>query len=146
MSHLDEGVVGRYALPGSDHTAWKPAPPDLVSLFDRVVPADPAVERRKMFGYPAVFVKGHMFAGLHEDRLVLRLGGDALAEVKQRGAQDFEPMPGRPMKGWVVVPRDVLADVGLTGRWITRALRHVSQMPPKVKRPKAKKTATRRTR
>jgi len=119
---------------------------ELVSLFDRVVPADPAVERRKMFGYPAAFVRGHMFAGLHEDRLVLRLGDDALAEAKQRGAQDFEPMSGRPMRGWVVVPREVLADVGLTGRWITRALRHVSQMPLKVKRPMAKKTATRRTR
>jgi hypothetical protein len=56
-------------------------------------------------------------------------------------------MPGRPMQGWVVVPHDVLADVGLTGRWTTRALRHVSQMPPKVKRPKAKKAKTsRRTR
>jgi TfoX/Sxy family transcriptional regulator of competence genes len=121
---------------------WKPAPPELVSLFDRVIPTDPAVERRKMFGYPAAFVNGNMFAGLHEDRLVLRLAAEAIAEAKQGGARDFEPMPGRAMRGWIVVPRDVLADVGLTGRWITRAFRHASEMPRKARKPKAKKAAT----
>jgi len=117
---------------------WKPAPPELVSLFDRIVPTDPAIERRKMFGYPAAFTNGNMFAGLHEDRLVLRLGDEAITEIKRRGAKDFEPMPGRAMKGWVVVPQEILASVGLTEGWISRAFRHVSDMPRKARKPKAK--------
>ena len=108
-------------------------------MFERVVPADPAVERRKMFGYPAAFTNGNMFAGLHEDRLVLRLGDEAITEIKRRGAKDFEPMPGRAMKGWVVVPQEVVASPALTEGWITRAYRHVSGMPRKSGKAKAKK-------
>ena len=130
------------ASEGRERTAWKPAPPELVSLFERVIPTDPAIERRKMFGYPAVFVNGNMFAGLHEDRLVLRLADDAIGEMKKRGARDFEPMAGRPMKGWIVVPHEVLADAGLTRRWISRAFEHVSEMPRKAKKSKVKAPAT----
>src|SRR5262245_8531400 len=96
-----------------------------------------------MFGYPAAFTNGNMFAGLHEDRLVLRLGDEAIAEIKRRGAKDFEPMPGRAMKGWVVVPQAILASADLAEQWITRAYRHVSEMPrrSKTRKPKAKKSA-----
>ena len=91
MSHLDEGVVGRYPLPGSDHTAWKPAPPDLVSLFDRVVPADPAVERRKMFGYPCAFVGGNMVCGLYQDGVIATCGsGGDRADRRHHGEQQHE--------------------------------------------------------
>ncbi|HYV56725.1 MAG TPA: TfoX/Sxy family protein [Candidatus Nitrosopolaris sp.] len=118
--------------------AWKPAPPELVKMFDRVVPANPAIERRKMFGYPAAFTNGNMFAGLHEDRLVLRLGDEAAAEIKRRGAKDFEPMPGRAMRGWVVVPQEILASAALTEGWITRAYHHAAEMPRKTRKTKLK--------
>jgi hypothetical protein len=55
--------------------------------------------------YPGSFVHGNMFVGLHEDRFVLRLGEEHVAEARRAGARAFEPMPGRPMKGWYVVPR-----------------------------------------
>jgi len=118
--------------------AWKKSPPELVSTFERLVPATRGVERRKMFGYPAAFVGGSMFAGLHEDRFVLRLGDDDLAEAKRLGAQDFEPMPGRAMKGWIILPARLLADDGQVRGWVERARTHVAAMPPKGK----KKAAT----
>ena len=114
--------------------AWKKAPPELVSTFDRLVPPTRGVERRQMFGYPAVFVGGSMFAGLHEDRFVLRLGDDDLAEAKRLGAKDFEPMPGRPMKGWIIVPARLLADDGQARDWVERARSHVAAMPPKARK------------
>ena len=52
-----------------------------------------------MFGYPAAFVHGNMFAGLHENRLVLCLEEAAAGAAKRSGAHDFEPTPGRTMKG-----------------------------------------------
>ena len=114
--------------------AWKKSPPELVSAFDRLVPATRGVERRTMFGYPAAFVGGNMFAGLHEDRFVLRLGDEDLAAAKRLGAKDFEPMPGRAMKGWIILPERLLADDGQACRWIERARSHVSTMPAKGKR------------
>ena len=114
--------------------AWKKSPPELVSAFDRLVPATRAVERRTMFGYPAAFVGGNMFAGLHEDRFVLRLGDEDLAAAKRLGAKDFEPMPGRAMKGWIILPAGLLADDAKVSRWIKRARSHVSALPVKGKR------------
>ena len=40
------------------------------------------VEQRKMFGYPALFVRGNMFAGLVRDTMILRLG---LGRARARG-------------------------------------------------------------
>lgn len=91
-----------------------------------------------MFGYPAAFVKEHMFAGLHEDRLVLRLDDAGAAEAKRQGAMDFEPMSGRPMKGWVAVPQKLLADEVRAGAWVELAFQHTSRLPAKKKRSRAR--------
>jgi len=114
--------------------AWKKSPPELIAAFARVVPSGGGAERRPMFGYPAAFVNGNMFAGLHEDRLVLRLDDDGAVDAKRCGAIDFEPMPGRRMSGWVAVSGNLLADESLLRRWATRAFRHVSAMPPKARK------------
>ncbi|MGH2358206.1 MAG: TfoX/Sxy family protein [Candidatus Limnocylindria bacterium] len=113
---------------------WLKSPPFLVERFSDatdVLLADPTVERRKMFGYPACFVGGHMFTGLHQDRWVVRLDEAGMAELTAAGGTDFEPMPGRPMRGFVVLPEAVRSnDVALAG-WLDRALAHARSMPPK---------------
>jgi TfoX/Sxy family transcriptional regulator of competence genes len=126
--------------------AWKKAPPELVSAFDALVTAYPQAERRSMFGYPAVFLNGNMVAGLHEDRLVMRLDDDTAAEAKRRGASDFEPMAGRPMKGWVAVPEPVVAEGRLVRGWIAQAFHHVATMPAKRVRTAKKPTPAKSTR
>ena len=62
-----------------------------------------------MFGYPAIFVGGNMCAGLFQDRMFARLPAPD-AEALPGGVQPFEPMPGRPMKGYALIPDEVLAD------------------------------------
>src|SRR5207237_9424032 len=99
----------RAARSAASEMAWKKSPPELVRAFDRLVPATRAVERRTMFGYPAAFVGGNMFAGLHEDRFVLRLGDEDLADAKRLGAKDFEPMPRPALKGWLSLREPPLA-------------------------------------
>jgi TfoX/Sxy family transcriptional regulator of competence genes len=112
---------------------WKKSPPELVSAFDALMVRCKKAERRSMFGYPAAFVNGNMFAGLHEDRLVLRLDDDSAEEAREHGARDFEPMPGRAMKGWVAVPRAMVEDELIRG-WLDQAFRHASRMPAKKAR------------
>jgi len=54
----------------------KPSPPELVRAFEASVASLRGAERRKMFGYPAVFVNGNMFAGLVRDSMILRVARD----------------------------------------------------------------------
>jgi TfoX/Sxy family transcriptional regulator of competence genes len=114
--------------------AWKKSPPALIAAFERVVPAGGGAERRLMFGYPAAFVQGNMFAGLHEDRVVLRLDDAGITEAKRHGATDFEPMPGRRMTGWVAMTGPLAADEPALRRWVARAFRHTTTLPAKARR------------
>lgn len=110
---------------------FEPSPEALTSLFERVVPGDPDVRRRKMFGWPAAFVGGNMFASLHREAFILRLPREELDEVLALGGRPFEPMPGRPMKGYVVVPWAILEDDSELAEWVGRALAFGRSLPPK---------------
>ncbi len=94
-----------------------------------------------MFGYPAGFVNGNMFAGLHQENMVVRLDDAAREELfAHDGAAPFEPMPGRPMTGYATLPVAMLQDPHATQHWLRRAFEHALAMPPKVKK-KAKAAA-----
>jgi TfoX/Sxy family transcriptional regulator of competence genes len=122
--------------------AWKKPSAGLVSKFDAVVPAATNVEKRLMFGFPAAFVNGHMFAGLHEEKLVLRLADAARHELlKLPGARVFEPVEGRPMREYVITPALVLDDDVALRRWMKRALEYVSALPTKKAKAKPKPKA-----
>jgi TfoX/Sxy family transcriptional regulator of competence genes len=121
-------------------TKWKKAPESLVLRFGQALPSDPAIERRSMFGYPCAFFHGHMFCGLFEDQFIVRLSdAERGAFLKQPGAKVFEPMPGRPMKEYVLVPPAVVEREALLGGWLRQALDYVGGLPPRVK--KAEKVA-----
>lgn len=117
--------------------AWTKAPQSLVDLFTESLPDDPRIERRKMFGFPSVFVGGNMCAGLFQDRMFARLAPTD-ADVLPGGAQPFEPMPGRPMKGYTLIPDDILADEERLTATLAKAVAFTAAMPPKEKKAKTK--------
>ena len=127
--------------------AWRKSPPALIELFDAALPEDPRVERRQMFGYPAAFAGGNMFAGLFEDKCVLRLAeAEREALRSKHGAVGFEPMPGRPMREYSVLPEKLLADRKAFRSWLERGLAYAASLPPKSKKrggPKPKKPGKR---
>ena len=112
-----------------------PSPPALVERFttvtDRLLDGAPDATRRKMFGYPACFAGGHLFTSLHEDRWIVRLPEPELTALAALGGSAFEPMPGRPMRGYLAMPASILADEPELDRWLDRALAHVRSLPPK---------------
>jgi len=59
-----------------------------------------------MFGMPSMKRRGgKAFAGLYGEDMVFKLAGDVHAvALALEGSHLFEPMAGRPMKGWVQVP------------------------------------------
>ena len=117
---------------------FKKSPPELVAKFDTLAPGPPA-QKRQMFGYPACFVNGNLFMSLFADRMVLRLpDADREALLKLKGAEQFEPMPGRPMKEYVVVP-PALTDSAEVDDWVRRSRAYAEQLP--AKKAKARKNA-----
>ena len=114
---------------------WKPAPAAAVKAFESATSELPGADPRKMFGYSCVFAKGNMFAGLHEAGMVLRLPEEQRTEFLQlKGAKQFEPMPGRVMREYVVVPKVLLDSPERLRVWVEKSLAYVSSLPAKVKR------------
>jgi TfoX/Sxy family transcriptional regulator of competence genes len=113
-------------------TSWEESPSELVAAFAALVGRRPELTARTMFGYPAAFVGGHLATCLHEQRWIVRLPDEARAELLgQPGAARFEPMPGRPMKEYVVLPAVLVADPSALDAWVDRAIAHVRTLPPK---------------
>ena len=120
---------------------WRKSPADLIDLFASVLPEEPNIEKRQMFGYPCAFVNGNMFTGLHQEALIVRLGEDDRKQLlDEAGARQFEPMPGRPMREYVALPEAVLDDREKLAEIIASAKEFAASLPPKVKKPRKKKS------
>jgi TfoX/Sxy family transcriptional regulator of competence genes len=116
---------------------WKPAPRESVAAFEAATSGLSGAEPRKMFGYSCVFAKGNMFVGLHEAGMVLRLPEEQRTEFLQfKGAKQFEPMPGRVMREYVVVPKMLLNEPIELRAWVKKSLDYVLSLPTKAKREK----------
>ncbi len=107
------------------------SPPALVERFAAILDGYPAADRKKMFGFPAAFVGGNMATGLFADRWVVRLPDGEIEAAKAAGAGPFEPMPGKPMKAFVVVPAADVDDDAAIRAWVARGLAHAASMPAK---------------
>ena len=120
------------------------SPPELVERFDVVAAEFPDVARRLTFGYPCLYVGGNMVSGLYESRWFVRLGAvDAANALALDGAAPFEPMPGRPMTGYTLLPPTVIGDDEAIRLWVERAIDFGATLPPKTpKTPKAKARTT----
>jgi TfoX/Sxy family transcriptional regulator of competence genes len=110
---------------------FRKSPPELIARFDELASLAGEADRKQMFGYPTCVLNGNMFMGLHEDSLILRLAEADRAEfVSRYGAVLFEPMPGRPMKEYVVVPPVLVSD-DAAADWVRRSLAYARQLPAK---------------
>jgi TfoX/Sxy family transcriptional regulator of competence genes len=111
------------------------AGPVAVKKFEELIPPGPTVGVRKVFGQPAAFVNGNMFFGVFGDWVFLRLSEEDRHEIEKiPGVQPFEPMKGRPMRGYVILPEHLLQDRTKTTRWIAQSLSFASKLPAKIKK------------
>ena len=117
----------------------KPSP-ELTDLLDDLMAEDLRVQRKKMFGCPALFCanNAHMFGGVFGDCLNVRLSEEDREAAKALGAHTFDPMGGRPMKEYVCLPEEIVADAEATRGWLEKAYAFASSLPPKKKRAKKK--------
>jgi TfoX/Sxy family transcriptional regulator of competence genes len=115
---------------------WKKAPQELVDFIMEKMKGKNC-DYKKMFGYPAFFFNGNMFVGVHGNKLFLRLSDADAAELIRdcEGVSAFEPMPGRAMKGYVVLPKSLYSNDKLFAEWLNKSMKYAATLPPK----KAKK-------
>ncbi len=112
---------------------WKKAPEELIALFTKVMGPVPGAQMRQMFGYPAAFVGGHMFAGLFQEDMFVRLSSKDQQELLKRpGARPFEPMPGHAMREYAVVPTAMLKQPDQLRGWLLKAFAHAKGLPAKI--------------
>lgn len=112
---------------------WKKVPPELNRLLDDSI-SPFAANRRSMFGASTYFVNGNMFAGIHGERVILRL-----SEVDRRQIQSqfdevtpFEPVEGRIMKEYVALPESVYSQPNVLKKWLDRSYRYAQSLKPKA--------------
>jgi len=103
-----------------------------VRVFESLVAGHPEMERRKMFGHPCTFVNGNLCIGTFYDEVFLRLSeADRRTASKLSGVRPFAPMPGRPMREYLVFPASLLHDRKVAARWVKRSADFVRGLPPK---------------
>jgi TfoX/Sxy family transcriptional regulator of competence genes len=108
-------------------------------FFRRVLPDDPRVEVKPMFGNLGAFINGNMFAGLFGSSIGLRLDDDDHAALTEHeGSGPFGP-EGRPMGGYLSVPPQWRDDPAKVTSWLGKALEYVAGLPPKVKKTKPRR-------
>jgi TfoX/Sxy family transcriptional regulator of competence genes len=104
--------------------------------FRALVPDEPGVETKPMFGNLGAFVNGNMFMGLFGSDVGVRLDEPDRSKLDAMpGAGPFGPSE-RPMGGYVTLPADWTARKAKP--WIAKAQAAAAALP--AKQPK-KKTA-----
>jgi hypothetical protein len=108
--------------------------PDLVARFGAALErhAAPDVVVKPMFGCQCAWIGGNMLTGLFaEDWWVRVAEPDRDALLALPGAHPFEPMPGRAMGRYVVLPADVAAIDASLDAWLAKAIEFTRMLPPK---------------
>jgi hypothetical protein len=123
--------------------AWKKSSDIAVKRFLQALPEAAQGGRRKMFGYEACFVNGGFWAGMYQDDIVIKLPDAVKAATKSlSGAVPFDPMGGRPMKSWWVIPTKVSESSRALGELLTATFAAVAGgAKKKAKTKPAKKAA-----
>jgi len=76
-------------------------------ILDSLLLKIPMVEPGKMFGYPAYYVGGKLFACVFEDAVGVKVPEDVALKLLQRDEiSHFQPLGRKKMREWVQINRD----------------------------------------
>jgi hypothetical protein len=113
---------------------WEKSAQEPIDLFAPLAPTAPGVEQKKMFGWPCCFANGNLFASLHKHSMIFVLSeADQNTALRLQGAKEFQPMPGRKMRGYAILSELVTRDRKELARWISRERQLASAWPAKTK-------------
>src|SRR5215213_8063878 len=96
--------------------------------FRALVPDDPRVEVKPMFGNLGAFVNGNMFMGLFGSDIGVKVSPTDEERLRAAGGGPYGPAE-RPMSGWVTLPQTATTEGA--EQWIMSALSFAGGQPPK---------------
>ena len=111
------------------------APEELKELLEAAM-KDTDCEKRPMFGYPAYFINKNMFIGLFQDKVFARLSDKQLDSLRSKfpSISHLEPMPGKPMKNYYTLPKELYMDSRQFRDVIHGSAEHARSLAPKQKK------------
>ena len=118
-------------------TNWPEKDEALIERVDGLLATAP-VGRKNMFGTAAWFLESNemMFVGAWGGGIMVRVGEQRTSDLIESGdAESFDPMGGRPMREYVFIDGDRIAEDDELLGWLNEASDFAEALPPK----KAKK-------
>jgi TfoX/Sxy family transcriptional regulator of competence genes len=103
-------------------------------LVDRVREAlsgEPGLTEKRMFGSYGFLLDGNMCAGVRDEELIARVPLDEYPAILARPDTSPFPTPDRPMRGWITVSPDAIAEDEDLARWTQSGIAIARSLPPK---------------
>jgi TfoX/Sxy family transcriptional regulator of competence genes len=112
--------------------SWPKASVEKEALLDDLVQGLPC-EKKRMFGAPCFFAKHSMFTGVFAEDIFIRLPDQERSRfVKEnKGAKTFEPVEGRKMGEYLIVPHALLKNKDAVRQWLRISFEYASTLKKK---------------
>lgn len=96
--------------------------------LDTFLLENPLVQPGKMYGHPAYYVGGKLFASLFDDGVCVKVP-EKLKEqlLKKQGIEPFTPM-GRKMREWILINREKSEDYKKDKEIFNKSIEYVSEI------------------
>lgn len=89
------------------------------------------VEEKQMFGGIAFLLAGNMCCGVVKDNLMVRVGAEHYADSLQRQHAREMDFTGKPLKGFVYVAPEGIAEDADLHAWLERGIAYAATLPAK---------------
>ena len=105
----------------------------LAERIRELIGARPGVVERKMFGGMGWTIGGNMAVGvMRTDHLVVRLPPEEIDEaIRAPHVHEFGRPGAKPMKGFVIIDPEALADDAVLAEWVERGAARAMELPAK---------------
>jgi len=103
----------------------------LAERLEELLSEHDGVQPRTMFGGLVWQLNGNICLGIYRDFLIIRIGADAAMSVLAEDHVKPMDITGRPMKGWLMVAPEGLAEDAALRRYAALALDFVRGLPDK---------------
>ncbi len=91
----------------------------------------PGFREKEMFGGIGFLLNGNMACGVIGDDLMVRGGKEGHDQAHARPFTHPFDFTGRPMRGWVVVATEGVAEDGDLQAWVQQGVDYALSLPPK---------------
>ncbi|MBS0260885.1 MAG: TfoX/Sxy family protein [Planctomycetes bacterium] len=89
------------------------------------------IAEKRMFGGSVFLLNGNILVGIWRNWLLARLGPEQGPEALRQPYVKKMDITGKPMRGWIMVEPEGVADDDQLQHWIQQALQFVRTLPGK---------------